>query len=169
MRGGLRSVAARLTSVTREELSLRGRLRGTSRARDFGPGLFRWRRCLSGPAPGPDSSGSESRRDRSWFAFRGDQAERKRSSPRAANEPDRRSAILRDGRSQTSRDLAYRATLGWLRTPRRLGTVRWNDRPDGLVGASCAADIRTSRSKAHGSIGPDRAETFCTGNGLFSG
>jgi hypothetical protein len=31
--------------------------------------------------------------------------------------------------------------------------------PDGRVGASCAADIRTSRSKAHGSIGPDRAET----------
>lgn len=40
----------------------------------------------------------------------------------------------------------------------------WNRRggttsPGGVVGALCAADIRTNRSKAHGSIGPDRVET----------
>jgi hypothetical protein len=35
----------------------------------------------------------------------------------------------------------------------------WNDLPGGLVGALRAADIWTNRSKAHGSIGPDRVET----------
>jgi hypothetical protein len=91
-------------------------------------GSFGMRARRGNGRPGLSQTCDDRRQSTDPGRLRGGWAERMRGSLRAASEPSRRglsfgTAPASASRSQTSRELAYRATLGWRRTPGRLGTV----------------------------------------------